>query len=41
MTYCIFKVCEVKGGKIPRKFMWTDRHTDRPLLKKKDKFSYI
>lgn len=42
MTKCIFKLCGVKDRKIPRKFMWTDRHTDKSLiLKKKDMFSYI
>lgn len=42
MTNCIFKLCGVKDRKIPQKFMWTDRHTDKSLiLKKKDMFSYI
>lgn len=41
MTKCIFKLCGVKDRKIPRKFMWTDRHTDESLIEKKDMFSYI
>lgn len=41
MTYCIFKLCGVKDRKIPRKFMWTDRHTDKSLIEKKDMFSYM
>lgn len=41
MTKCTFKLCGVKDRKIPRKFMWTDRHTDKSLIEKKDMFSYI
>lgn len=41
MTKCIFKLCGVKDRKIPGKFIWTDRHTDKSLIEKKDMFSYI